>query len=77
MAPGPRDRASKLERPGPWRFGASIQFRELVSPRGGWFGRAQSAAARSTEVPMDLVYIGVGLGLFALFAVYTLLLRRV
>jgi hypothetical protein len=32
---------------------------------------------RKLELPMDLVFIAVGAGMFALFALYAVLLRRV
>jgi hypothetical protein len=38
---------------------------------------AIGAAPRTRSHPMDFVYLGVGAALFALFAIYAVLLRRV
>ncbi len=36
-----------------------------------------TASQTGPEAPMDLIFMGVGAGMFALFAVYAVLLRRV
>jgi hypothetical protein len=36
-----------------------------------------SAAQDGSEASMDFIYIGLGAGMFALFALYAVLLRRV
>jgi hypothetical protein len=61
--------------------GAGVFTRRLCGRSGSTVeplcGLAVHRSLETLELPMDIVFIAVGAGMFALFAVYAVLLRRV